>query len=72
MRTLNFLGMYGWMILLPVCLVTYVPLVLQADMVGGIPNWLYWTAGLFLTIVLVIWSITGSAYCMFRRRARKQ
>ena len=62
MKTLRFLMRYGWIILLAVSLITYLPLALQAEMVGGIPNWVYWGLGMVLTILLIIWLVIGVIY----------
>jgi hypothetical protein len=62
MKTLKFLMRYGWLLLLVVSLVSYLPLALHAEMVGGIPNWVYWGLGMVLTILLIIWLVVGLVY----------
>lgn len=60
MQAINFFVRYGWIALLAVCLVSFIPLALSADVVGGIPAWAYWTLGKFLTLGLVAWAVIAT------------
>lgn len=62
MHALKFLLKNSWMALLVVCLVSFIPLALNADVVGGIPSWVYWALAQVLTLVLVVWAIVASIY----------
>jgi hypothetical protein len=66
MQTFKFLLRYTWIPLLAICFVSFVPLALKVDMVGGIPSWAYWTLSLYLTLILVVWAIIGSVQILYR------
>lgn len=68
MQAINFFIKYGWIALLPVCLVSFIPLALNADLVGGIPSWAYWTLGQFLTLALVVWALVASISSWLRTK----
>ena len=71
MQSFKSLMKYSWIPLLAICFVTYIPLALQVDMVGGIPNWAYWTLSLYLTLILVVWAIIGSVQILYRSSTKK-
>jgi len=71
MQTFKFLMRYLWIPLLAICFVSFVPLALRVDMVGGIPSWAYWTLSLYLTLLLVAWAIIGSAQILYRSYKKK-
>ncbi|MFC1685142.1 hypothetical protein ACFL0R_06695 [Pseudomonadota bacterium] len=71
MQTFKFLMRNLWIPLLAICFVSFVPLALQVDMVGGIPSWAYWTLSLYLTLLLVAWAIVGSAHILYRSYTKK-
>lgn len=66
MKTLSFFIKYGWLPLLAICLFSFVPLAIHADMVGGIPSWAYWGVAMVLTLVLILWFVIGTIYNLYR------
>ncbi len=57
MSKLRSFGSYAWLILLPITLISFVPLALNADGAGGIPSWAYWQLGLVMTLGLTVWAV---------------
>lgn len=68
MNTLRSFGSSAWLILLPICLISFVPLALNADGVGGIPSWAYWQLGLMLTLGLSVWAVASTVRYWFNSR----
>jgi hypothetical protein len=72
MNTLIYIFKYGWVILLPITLVSYIPLALQANEVGGIPAWAYWMGALFFTMSFLIWLALGVLYYVLQKKMAEQ
>ena len=65
MNTLRFLVKYLWVAVLPICLVSFVPLALSANEVGGIPGWGYWMIALSSTAVFFVTSAASGFYSWY-------
>jgi len=65
MNALRFLVKYLWVAVLPVALVSFVPLALSANEVGGIPAWGYWMLALISTAAFFVASAASGFYSWF-------
>jgi len=68
MRLLNYVIKYGWIPLVPACLVAFLPLALSADVVGGIPSWMYWYIGLYGTFALFLMMVASGLYLWLKSK----
>lgn len=68
MNSLIYILKYGWILFLPICLISYVPLALQADQAGGIPAWAYWMGAMFFTTSFLVWLAIGILYYVLQNK----
>lgn len=68
MKTLRSFGSYAWLILLPITLISFVPLALNAGGAGGIPAWAFWQLGLVLTLALSVAAVVTTVRYFIRNR----
>ena len=72
MNTVRFLVKYSWMVLLPVALVAFIPLALNASEAGGIPAWGYWALSLAATAAFFVSSAASGFYSWYSSRNMAQ
>ena len=65
MNAVRFLVKYLWIAILPVCLVSFVPLALNASEAGGIPSWGYWMLAMISTAVFFVASAASGFYSWY-------
>jgi hypothetical protein len=72
MNSLIYILKYGWVIFLPICLISYIPLALQVEETGGIPAWAYWMGALFFTTSFLVWLAIGCLYYVMQKKIEQQ
>jgi hypothetical protein len=65
MNALRFLVKYSWIVLLPIALVAFIPLALNASEAGGIPAWGYWMLSLIATAAFFVSSAASGLYSWY-------